>query len=498
MATENGRLDYWRKYFRSANSDIFDVIEHAILVAASDCPTEFRVRRDLIAEKLFSCQLARCAGCDLVRRHQFPETQGEEDFGGGVEMCATGSVDKESKVNSSSNEAEEHTKWVPSNYSYDEAEALTEEMEEENQIVGEVLRIKGILVNKEEESAAQLFESLRRLQLMALSVEILKATEIGKAVNGLRKHSSKHIRQLVRMLIDGWKIMVDEWVNATASLTESTSESLNPSIGDDEGLPSPPMDEGVLFTDQITMELSQFFDGMDDDGNFHNSGELDNKRTNGWTPHMEIHNMSTRCQLAVPEEKGQMRKQEEMVNTQSKTQQTTSRQAVSHELSKERKAQELKNQTRQLEFLNQQKKQSSSGIATEPGRLQRPIENKVIGDTRLQQRQELPGIDKKPLTRPQDKFKNSDNIVHAKLEAAKRKLHEGYQQAENAKKQRTIQVMELHDLPKQGLNHRQPFLKPGNHKHWANGWSCKAVKFPANALLTTQMDRQQKASGADL
>lgn len=39
-----------------------------------------------------------------------------------------------------------------------------------------------------------------------------------------------------------------------------------------------------------------------------------------------------------------------------------------------------------------------------------------------------------------------------------------------AKKQRTIQVMELHDLPKQGLGNRNPQLRPGNYnRHWANG-----------------------------
>ena len=49
----------------------------------------------------------------------------------------------------------------------------------------------------------------------------------------------------------------------------------------------------------------------------------------------------------------------------------------------------------------------------------------------------------------QDKSKYSEKaLVRTKLEAAKRKLHEGYQQAENAKKQRTIQVIELHDIPK--------------------------------------------------
>ena len=52
-----GSLDYWRNYFGAANSDIFGIIDHAIMVAASDCPKEFRLRRDGIAERLFSCCL---------------------------------------------------------------------------------------------------------------------------------------------------------------------------------------------------------------------------------------------------------------------------------------------------------------------------------------------------------------------------------------------------------------------------------------------------------
>uniref|UniRef100_A0A1D1YVM7 Transcription elongation factor A protein 3 n=2 Tax=Anthurium amnicola TaxID=1678845 RepID=A0A1D1YVM7_9ARAE len=480
MATESRRLDYWRKYFGSSNSGIFDVIEHAILVAALDCPKEFRAQRDRIAETLFSCQLARCHGCDKVSQ----PSSGEEEDGGfeerGRESGAAGCVEVEAKFNSSSNEGGEDVNRAASNYSYDEAEALTEEMEEEGQMVGEVLRIKKILANKEDESDALLFESLRRLQLMSLSVDTIKITEIGKAVNGLRKHSSKQIRHLVRTLIDGWKALVDEWVSATATLTENTPESVNPSVVDDEeGLPSPPLDEGVLFSTQTTMELSQFFDGMDDDGNLRNSVESDKSRAKGRKPSMESLSNSMRKQQVphqsvISEDKDQMRKQD-VLNRQARPQEALTKQAKPQELlSKQTKPQEdLHKQTRQLATLNKQSKQSDSAVAAGPGRPQRTIvENNVVGDALSRQRQGPTGIQKKPLTGLQDKSKNSDEMsVRVKLEAAKRKLHEGYQQAENAKKQRTIQVMELHDIPKQGFNHRQPFLKQGNQNRLrGNGW----------------------------
>ncbi|RWW20551.1 hypothetical protein GW17_00015334 [Ensete ventricosum] len=142
MASSSGSVDYWRRFFRSANSDIFEVIEQAILVAASDYPQQFRSRRDQIVEKFFTALLPRCFGCDRV---ELRGAEGEEGHGS---VRRVG--EKESKVDSS-NDGPEFSNRVVSNYTYDEAEALTEEIEEEGQIVGEVMRIKEILANHHEE-----------------------------------------------------------------------------------------------------------------------------------------------------------------------------------------------------------------------------------------------------------------------------------------------------------------------------------------------------------
>ncbi|GMP86400.1 hypothetical protein CsSME_00039188 [Camellia sinensis var. sinensis] len=154
MSTKSGNLDDWRDYFRSSNSDIFDIIEHSIMVAASDCPQEFRLRRDRIAEILFSCKLSRCVGCDRVDLAVSRDNDEEEG-------CKTGSdrdgcefetgASKESKVNTYGDDHIEINMNHVSNYSYGEAEALTNEIEYESQIVGEVLRIKGILDNSNDE-----------------------------------------------------------------------------------------------------------------------------------------------------------------------------------------------------------------------------------------------------------------------------------------------------------------------------------------------------------
>ncbi|KAI3472384.1 hypothetical protein Pfo_029145 [Paulownia fortunei] len=292
MANTSVSLDKWRDYFRGVNSDIFNIIEHAIMVAASDCPYDFKLKRDRIAEVLFTCKVTKCFGCDRIEL-AVPNADGlekgdDDKYKSGIE--AGGSKDtKESKVNGSRDD-DDHREVMEMNVnqvrddSSGDAEALTDEIEEESQFFEEVLRIKEIIDNSEEESDELLFDSLRRLQLMPLSVEILKATEIGKAVNALRKHGSKEIRNLVRTLIENWKIMVDEWVNATSAIAgaEVTTESVKTSVvEEEEGLPSPPLDEGAFFATPASMELSQFFDGMDDDGNPQNSGEFNKNRENG-------------------------------------------------------------------------------------------------------------------------------------------------------------------------------------------------------------------------
>ncbi|KAA0053912.1 putative mediator of RNA polymerase II transcription subunit 26b [Cucumis melo var. makuwa] len=450
MAAKSGSLDSWRNYFRNANSDIFGIIDYAILVAASDCPKEFRLRRDRIAEQLFSCRLTRCLGCDRVELAVAGDIDGDDgetgfksDFAGdGCEFEAGGS--KESKVYSSRDDIGEMNCNRVSNFSFGEAEALTDEIEQESQIVGEVLRIKEILNNFEDESDSVLFESLRRLELMALSVDTLQATEIGKAVNCLRKHGSKRIRHLARVLIMEWKDMVDVWVQATAAVqgAEVTPDSKSKSAAvkeeddyEEEGLPSPPLDEAAFFTTQPTsMELSQFFDGMDDDGNPRNSGDFVKNRNNVRKTSNGNQN-PTRC-----------------------NQQTTREVNV---LSKENKTQ-MKEQV--VKPNNKPSSNTNSGLL----RQQKLSTEQKDNHEKFQRKLEKPTI---PKRNQQDNFKCSDEVaVQVKLEATKRKLQESYQQAENAKKQRTIQVMELHDLPKQGIGHRNPHLKSGGfNRHWTNG-----------------------------
>ncbi|CAN4109326.1 unnamed protein product [Withania somnifera] len=465
MAKSSGNLEKWRDYFRTANSDIFDIIEYAVMVAAIDCPKEFKLRRDRIAEMLFTCKLTMCFGCDKVEL-ALPIV-GKDDVDGKVKSknefvvvgggSGSGGVSKESKANSRvdhQDDVELNVNQV-SNYSYGEAEALTEEIEEETQTFEEVMRIKDIIDNSQAESA-ELFECLRRLQLMALSVETLKATEIGKSVNSLRKHNSKDIRHLSRTLIEGWKVLVDEWVYATAAFagTESTPESKKASVVDqeEEGLPSPPLDDLAFFSAQTTsIELSQFFDGMDDDGNPRNSGEFNENRGNGKKPSL--------CNQNIPEWKKQSVDCFNAAPKERKDEQQKKQEAV------------IKKQTTVA------KPNKPAGGDSGPGRPIKPVsEHKLkINEMNFQQKSDKGTIKKRPVPSQQNKLRRSDeDAVQVKLEATKRKLQERYQEVENAKRQRTIQVMELHDIPKkipnQGLGLKNAHMRPDNgNRHWANG-----------------------------
>jgi hypothetical protein len=135
-------LEYWTGFFNRANGSIFDVIENAILVAANDSPQELRSRRDRIVEKIYTVAIPRCFSCiercnqqleeagsvKHERENREKEKEGPEDIG---RMVVSGSGG--------------------SNCSYDEVEAITEEIERESETVGEVLRIKEILLNQGEE-----------------------------------------------------------------------------------------------------------------------------------------------------------------------------------------------------------------------------------------------------------------------------------------------------------------------------------------------------------
>ncbi|KAK9065694.1 hypothetical protein SSX86_015095 [Deinandra increscens subsp. villosa] len=344
------RMGYWREYFKNSNGDIFETIEKAIMIAASDYPKEFGIRRDGIAQMLFNF----------------------------------------------------------SDYNYGAAEALTDEIEEESQMFGEVMRIKEIVDHNQDESESVLYNSLRKLQLMDLSVETLKTTEIGKSVNVLRKHASKDVSSIAKTLIESWKILVDEWVIATEKtlVSEATPESVNPSVLDEEeGLPSPPLDDLTFLYPHGSLELSEFFDGMDEYGNPGNSGGFNKNHDRPKPKQQKPSNVPNMVRKNEPDSSDLMKKKQPTVVKPTKP----------------------------------------TVPESAPGRRVKPNPER-----------KLQNVPKRPPQQTKQR-ETGEAMTQDKFEATKRKLQERYQQAENAKKQRTIQVMELHDLPKaQGNPGKKP------------------------------------------
>ncbi|XP_039135790.1 probable mediator of RNA polymerase II transcription subunit 26b [Dioscorea cayenensis subsp. rotundata] len=172
-------MQRWMEAFHSSGKDIFEFIKHAILIAALYHPGEFQLRRDRFAEMLFATR----------------------------EMGDDGGVKTE----------------------------VLKKLDEESWILKEVLRIKEVISN-ELESENVLLKSLRQLKLIAVSMETLYITEIGKAVNALRRatHSEK-IKRLAQSLILGWRSIVDDWISATSAIAGN-------SLAIEKSLPSPPLD----------------------------------------------------------------------------------------------------------------------------------------------------------------------------------------------------------------------------------------------------------------
>ncbi|CAN6312646.1 unnamed protein product [Urochloa humidicola] len=409
-------LEYWRGFFSGARASIFDAIDAAIRVAAADHPDALRARRDAIAERLYTALIAAPPpGAARLPTPGQPALLLPEGAGS-----------------------------VPSLCSSDRAEVVTDDgggaalrNNSHDAVVAEALRVKAALSNAHEKSEAELLELLQGLRQLEFSVEAIMATEIGMAVKPLRKHASKQIRQLVRSLIEGWKATVNEWVNDGGPIVDHTPQSMDASCLDQEegGLPSPPMDEAALFATPCTsIQLSEFFDEMDDDGNIRSDAKE-----------------RTQCN---PVNQEPVRKQSPMGQWYDPEQNWRLDQAA---MKQSRPNEPFNWQTRQQS--NPGAKGKPSNAAFGPGRPQMMQLEPKGSEMRPKQEQDVSAAQRRPKpTMPKPSPQRNGNTVRAKLElakeakleATKRKLQEGYQEFNNAKKQRTVQMVDPQDLPKQG------------------------------------------------
>lgn len=158
---KDNNQEYWKNYFQVMDSDIFEIIDHAIMVAATDHPKEFMLRRGQIAEKLYSCQWTQCCSHEhsvvAVPKKTNNDLNYECACGRAKSMLTSSAGDlkivlgKQTEVGSCRDDHAEMKISQVRKYTYSEAEALTDELDEENEIIGEVKRIKEILDNSQEE-----------------------------------------------------------------------------------------------------------------------------------------------------------------------------------------------------------------------------------------------------------------------------------------------------------------------------------------------------------
>ncbi|XP_042510936.1 probable mediator of RNA polymerase II transcription subunit 26b [Macadamia integrifolia] len=169
------------------------------MVAASDRPKEFKRRRDRIAEMIFKKEIMQEEKKKVIDGSASMKRKGNNGYSG---------IESDNDDDTEPSFPEENAEQI--NNIIDEIYRINRGGE--IKIVEEVLRIKGIIEAKLDQSERKLLEPLRRLQLISISFDTLKKTRIGVSVKNLTKHNSKKIRDHAKSLITHWTKKVDQWL----------------------------------------------------------------------------------------------------------------------------------------------------------------------------------------------------------------------------------------------------------------------------------------------
>ncbi|GLT88067.1 hypothetical protein SLE2022_061090 [Rubroshorea leprosula] len=492
-------IDQWREFFGGANSSIFEIIDHAISVAAKDHPEEFKLQRCQIVDKLYSSELNQCPCHNHNELPNNKKSSEECDTGANGSLQGNGNAGDDlgviggskdgDEIDICQNDPQEINTNQPIKNSCSEAEALTADTDEEKEIICELDRIREVVQN-EDQSERVLLDSLKRLQLIDLSFEILKKTEIGKPVNLLRKHNSSQIRKLARSLILAWRIKVDKWLEAKETIAGSEKHSVdfNPSGIDEEGgLPQPALDGAAFLTPQFPMQIShsQSIDGMDNKRNLQNSVKIEANCGKGKS---QSTSLPIEKNMLVMDVKQQPVKQEsvfkpiEAKSSDIKTmpwniKKQSSEPGIIHGIDLQRtnnttlmrKEWLLKNQQETKETWKRGDAENGRKQQDSNMKLTKPV-NTIISKAESYKNSDSvrAPADHQAL---QQKFKPQEkNTIREKLEVAKRKLEQDHQQLEKAKNQRTTQMTDVKDLPRpavgpKNLNMNQKYQKWHQENH---------------------------------
>ncbi|KAH7290102.1 hypothetical protein KP509_30G031900 [Ceratopteris richardii] len=499
MATVD--TERWRNYFGKAGADIWTVIHHALNIAAVDYPTDFRERRGEIAETLFARNLLNTK--NNGSNHDSTNTVNPDDvddlsnykdhrFSHSMGMRSTQNVSSHGdatlvkhqtiQLNDKNPMEDAHSfPYQRTELSLGESDAL---------LVRDINHIKSMIMN-EDQPENVVMESLERLQFMKITVGVLKETEIGRHVKILKKHPSKKVRAMVKDLVRDWKTKVDEWANRnTDNVPGKMVNATGGDIPDTQihearmssqlGEECEYMEAGVGCVD--VSKLFSFIDGEfcieDKDSHRHSSSvEPSVKDNTAYLSSSQSGSMLTDSSdfdvkastnhpwgLMTPEERGSVTRD---VYPPGKFEREAS--TLGGHSSRHDKGQSARDNRCSLQEAS---KGSTSGSSaqqhgdvaklklTTEGRQVQNSRHVVMNNAHIVQRPEVRAkiADKSSL------MKSDKTQIDHKLEIAKRKLHQGYQQAENAKKQRVVQMLELPDGVKAGQAVKGKANLPGQSK----------------------------------
>ncbi|KAG2560286.1 probable mediator of RNA polymerase II transcription subunit 26c isoform X2 [Panicum virgatum] len=326
-----------RRAVAAFGGDAWALVDAALAAAARDRPGELRARRDGIVERLYAAAAAGCSSCDAR-----PPPRDA--------LAAAGLDDEE--------DAEEAAAAAPAS---PEAEGdavgagAAEEVAAgcEPGLESRIMAIRDFLEDPDQPDD-ELVSLLQNLADMDVTYKALQETDIGRHVNGLRKHPSAEVRRLVKQLIRKWKEIVDEWVRLHNS-------------GGDGG--------SSIIADGYSPEKVQ--------GRSHQSPRVSGFQ---YSPSPQRHNGST-------------------------TEKTNNGLELTMDMKRRPSPVPTHHNSRQMN-----NNHHSTTISSAPAKVTRDHKDSLLDLDRL--------------------------------DSARKRLQENYQEAQNAKKQRTIQVMDISDIPK--------------------------------------------------
>lgn len=331
-------LGEFRMILSKSKVDVWTLIETAITVASVDLGEELRDRRDKIVEKLYMVSSAPvCRNCEsdgVAVNHKQQQKQRHRSKSPLTASTPESNhgIDDDEFGNNNEQEVEEDEELDPYGGLFDDEYTRILELKER--------------LEDPKQSENSIVELLQTLADMDITYPVLHDTKLGKCVNKYRKHHSKAVKELVKLLVSKWRKTVDEWVKDHQD-GEASADPI-----DDEDSP------------QLNIQQKFQQNGYQQGSDFK------------YSPNPQYGGYSSERNYSEPEQKPK---------------------PVAPREASSRPVQSM----------------TKSVSAPSPSR---PKESTIDLDQRLI--------------------------------SARRRLHENYQEHENAKKQKKIQVMDIHEIPK--------------------------------------------------